>query len=395
MPFAMPRLRRCVPDLYEIARHAAPLMPRTIPAESHALAPGLTRSTWALIALFHFGIAALGMISLRHELSGAALGQFIVSRSIGMVSFVTGAWLLVHLLDRTHQLRRVAVRVAARVATVNGVAAAVLAVSLPLLTLAERALGWTINRSRDDVTGQFEANVSVFTVHALVYWAWRRRIIAQQAIAQAERADRALKEARLHALALELQPHFLHNTLNGIAQLVRDDPAAAETMLVTLGDLLRTTLSDGRSAEHSLANELARLTMYLDLQRMRYGDRLRVAYHVPVEAHAARVPTMLLQPLVENALDHGIGRRPGPGTLTLHAEVSVVAGEQRLRLHVRDDGAGLGDIPVREGIGLRNTRERLDTLYPGAHTFTLNSRAAGGVEVVIELPFHANHRASA
>ncbi len=395
MPFAMPRLRRCGPDLYEIARHAAPLMPRTISAESYALAPALTRRTWALITLFHFGIVALAMISLRHELSGAALGQFIVSRSIGTASFVTGAWLLVHLLDRTHRLRTVAVRVAARVATVNGVAAAVLTVSVPLLTLAERALGWTINRSRDDFTGQFEVNVSVFTVHALVYWAWRRRIIAQQAIAQAERADMALKEARLHALALELQPHFLHNTLNGIAQLVRDDPAAAETMLVTLGDLLRITLSDGHSAEHSLASELARLTLYLDLQRMRYGDRLRVEYHVPVETHAARVPTMLLQPLVENALDHGIGRRPGPGTLTLHAEVSVVAGEQRLRLHVGDDGAGLDDIPVREGIGLRNTRERLDTLYPGAHTFTLNSRSAGGVEVVIELPFHATHRASA
>ncbi len=238
-------------------------------------------------------------------------------------------------------------------------------------------------------------HVVVFTVYALVYWVRRRRVISLQAIAQAERADAALRESRLHALALELQPHFLHNTLNAIAQLVREDPTAAEAMLETLGDLLRTTLSDGRSAEHPLAEELARQTMYLDLQRMRYGDRLRVSYHVPPEAHAARVPTMLLQPLVENALQHGIGRRPGPGTVTLHAEVSVVAGERRMVLHVRDDGEGLGDVPIREGIGLRNTRERLNTLHPGAHTFSLHPRATGGVEAVIEVPWNTTNRAFA
>jgi len=370
-------------------------MPRTTSPDTTALAPAIHRRAWALIALFDVGIMALAFISVRHELRGPALGQFIVSRSIGTVSFVTGAWLLVHLLDRSHRLRHVAVRMAARVAAVVGVAAAMLAAGLPMLALAEWAAGWNFARSLDDVAGQFEVNVIVFTVYSLVYWVWRRRVIALQALAQAERADVALKAARLHALALELQPHFLHNTLNGIAQLVRDDPAAAEAMLVTLGDLLRTTLSDGRSAEHALADELARLTMYLDLQRMRFGDRLQVAYHVPAEAHVARVPTMLLQPLVENALEHGIGRRPGPGTVTLHAEVSVAAGERRLVLRVRDDGAGLGDVPVREGIGLRNTRERLDTLYPGAHTFALHSRATGGAEVVIELPWHTTPRVSA
>ena len=395
MPSVMPQIARSVRDLYAIVRHATPLMPRNIPQDFPALSPALTRRAWALITLFHVGIVALAFLSVWQDLDRPARGQFIVSRSIGMASFVTGAWLLVHLLDRMHRLRHVALRVVARVAAVHGVAAVVLAVSVPLLVLVERALGWTIDRSRDDVAGQFEVNVVVFTVYAVVYWIWRRRIIALHAIAQAERADVARKEARLHALSLELQPHFLHNTLNGIAQLVRDDPTLAEAMLITLGDLLRTTLNDGRLAEHPLADELARLTMYLDLQRMRYGDRLRVEYHVPAEAHAAQVPTMLLQPLVENALDHGIGRRPGPGTVALHAEVSVVAGEQRLVLRVRDDGAGLGDAPVCEGIGLRNTRERLDTLYPGAHTFTLHSRTAGGVEVVIELPWHTSNRAPA
>jgi GNAT superfamily N-acetyltransferase len=370
-------------------------MPRRIPSNFIALGPMLDRRAWALISLFHLGVMALAAITLRDELRGTALAQFIVSRGIGSASFVTGAWLLVRVLDHTHRLRHAAVRVAARIAAVLGVAAVMLAAFVPVLLLAERALGWRGARSRDDLMGQFDANVIVFTVYALVYWVWRRRVVALHLIAQAERSDAALKAARLHALALELQPHFLHNTLNGIAQLVRDDPDAAETMLVTLGDLLRTTLSDGRSAEHPLADELARLRMYLDLQGMRFGDRLHVEYHVPPEAHAAWVPTMLLQPLVENALDHGIGRRTGPGTLTLHAEVSDVAGARRLILRVRDDGAGLGADPIREGIGLRNTRERLDTLYPGAHTFTVHSRAAGGAEAVIELPWHTSDRASA
>ncbi len=126
-------------------------MPRTIPPDSTALAPALHRRTWALITLFHFGIVALALITLRHNLGGPALGQFIVSRSIGMVSFVTGTWLLVHLLDRSHRLRHVAMRVAARAAAVPGVSAVMLAVSVPVLALAERALGWTMERSHDDV----------------------------------------------------------------------------------------------------------------------------------------------------------------------------------------------------------------------------------------------------
>lgn len=201
---------------------------------------------------------------------------------------------------------------------------------------------------------------------------------------RARELERSLREARLHSLALELQPHFLFNTLNGIAALVRSEPRAAEQMLVKLSDLLRLTLDAGEGGLLPLAEELRRLGLYLALQQMRHGDRLAVEQSVPPELGVALVPAMLLQPLAENAISHGIGARPGPGTLRLGA----ARADGQLVLTLEDDGVGVAaGGPARQGVGLGNTRSRLAALYPGAHQFSIGPRAGGGTQVEIRIPW--------
>jgi hypothetical protein len=196
-------------------------------------------------------------------------------------------------------------------------------------------------------------------------------------------AAAALRAATLHALAIELQPHFLFNTLNAIAALTRTDPRTAERMIVHLSDLLRLTLDAGARGEHSLADELDQLDRYLALQQMRFGDRLTVQRQIEEGLHDVLVPTMLLQPLVENALAHGIGPKRGPGLLGVEARRT---GES-LELIVRDDGVGLTtDTPGHEGRGLGNTRQRLALLHQDAAELTVAPLPAGGTIARVWLP---------
>ena len=205
--------------------------------------------------------------------------------------------------------------------------------------------------------------------------------------ARVREVERSLREARLHALAMELQPHFLFNTLNGIAALVRSDPRTAERMVVALSDLLRLTLESGKVGALSLNEELRQLELYLGLQQMRHGSRLTIRKEIPDELGSARIPPMLLQPLVENALSHGIGGRPGPGILSLRAWRDG----DRLWLSVEDDGVGVPDGgPTREGVGLSNTRARLGALYPDEHEFRIESRPEGGTRVLIRMPYQTD-----
>lgn len=221
------------------------------------------------------------------------------------------------------------------------------------------------------------------TAYLALQWIHRSR--AERG--RAREVERSLREARLHALALELQPHFLFNTLNGIAALVRSDPRTAERMVVTLSDLLRLTLESGKAGQLPLSQELRQLELYLGLQQMRHGSRLNIRREVPSELEAARIPAMLLQPLVENALSHGIGGRPGPGTLSLRAWRDG----DRLWLSVEDDGVGVPDGgPPAEGIGLSNTRARLGALYPDEHEFRIERRPEGGTRVLICMPYQAD-----
>ncbi len=215
-------------------------------------------------------------------------------------------------------------------------------------------------------------------------WESRRRGLAAATYA------RQLAEARLHVLSAQLQPHFLFNTLHAISALVREDPARAEQLLARLSEMLRLTLRAGNRAETTLDEELALLRRYAEIQETRYGDRLRVAFEVEPGVRGAMVPRLILQPLVENAIRHGITRRITPGRV----DVRAWAGEGRLHLAVSDDGVGLR-APLREGVGLTITRARLRQLYGPEQRVDLTPAASGGAVCALSIPLRHTAREGA
>ena len=225
----------------------------------------------------------------------------------------------------------------------------------------------------------------------LIYWAiviavhvWQYHRRAQERELRTSQLEALLAQTRLQMLNMQLQPHFLFNTLNTIAELVHQQPEAAEKMIGGLSHLLRETLHAGAVDRVPLARELEVLEYYIEIQRERFGDRLRVDVTADQAARMALVPSLLLQPLVENSIKHGIGARAGAG----HIEVAAGRTADRLWLEVRDDGGGLRDGEVREGVGLANCRSRLHALYgPDAFHLDMISRGSRGVTVRIETPF--------
>ena len=204
----------------------------------------------------------------------------------------------------------------------------------------------------------------------------------------AERLAASLTEARLQALKMQLQPHFLFNTLNAISALIPDDAKPARRMVAHLGDLLRTALEHEEKQEVTLREELAFLEPYLEIEQARLEDRLRVVMKIAPETMDARVPHLILQPLVENAIHHGIAPRIKSGTV----EISATRGADRrfLHLEVRDDGPGVdrqNQTRTRRGVGLSNIRSRLEQLYDGEHRFELENHSGGGAVARISLPF--------
>lgn len=212
------------------------------------------------------------------------------------------------------------------------------------------------------------------------YRRWRERELV------AARLATQLTQARLQALQMQLHPHFLFNTLQTISALIRRDAEAAERMLARLGDLLRIVLERGEEPLVPLSQELEFVRKYLEIQQIRFRERLQVDWQIAPEALEMEVPTLILQPLVENALKHGLEGQPKPGSLKIGAQRLG----DRLRLWVQDDGPGLHSDRVRNGVGLSNIRERLVSLYGAAGSLQLTDRGPeGGLQAVIELPIRA------
>ena len=218
-------------------------------------------------------------------------------------------------------------------------------------------------------------------VYALDYYhKYREREFA------ATRLETQLAQAQLESLRMQLHPHFLFNTLNSIVGLVRDNKnQTAVSMLVGLSDLLRHTLDHSARQEVELREEINFIRLYLSIQEMRFSDRLEVKFDIDPATTKALVPNLILQPLTENALRHGIGRRADAGLIGINSAVE----DDHLRLTVYDDGAGLPDnwqLKGSAGIGLANTAARLQQLYDNDHEFDIRNRDGGGVEVVIVMP---------
>ena len=201
-----------------------------------------------------------------------------------------------------------------------------------------------------------------------------------------ERLEHSFSEARLNALRMQLDPHFLFNALNTISSNVERDPKLTRRMIEHLGDLLRMSLESKDRQEVPLAEELAFLEHYLEIQKIRFGDQLRVVIDVAPEVKYAAVPSMFIQPLVENAIRHGISRRASGGTIVVRAKPLA----DRLEIRVIDDGVGLPlgwKIEEAEGLGLSITRQRIAGLHPnGASRFVVRNRKEGGAEVDVSLP---------
>ena len=207
-----------------------------------------------------------------------------------------------------------------------------------------------------------------------------------EALVRAARLEKQLVEAQLQTLTTELQPHFLFNTLNSISALMRMNVSEADAMMVRLSELLRATLANRGASSTNLQEEIEFLDLYLQIEQTRLRERLIIKRDIASDVLRARVPHLLLQPIVENAIRHGVSRRPTGGTIFL------VAGrnEGRLRIWIRDDGPGVSDVSqlssAGSGLGLKITRERLIALYGANHVFNAEPALPNGVRVTIEMP---------
>jgi len=205
----------------------------------------------------------------------------------------------------------------------------------------------------------------------------------QEGRVRASRLETRLAQAQLNALKMQLHPHFLFNTLHSISSLVNEDPEAAEAMIARFSELLRLSLENTGAEEVPLSQEVEFIERYLEIEQIRFEDRLHIHFDIDPQTLDARVPNLILQPLVENAIRHGIAENSGG-----RVEVRSRLVEGKLLLQVLDDGAGLaGKCLKRPGLGLSNTRARLDAIYGKEHDFVLRDASNGGAEAAIRIPF--------
>jgi len=208
---------------------------------------------------------------------------------------------------------------------------------------------------------------------------------------QTTRLEAQLALAHLEVLKMQLQPHFLFNTLNAISALMHRDVDAADRMISLLSDLLRFSLEKDNRHQVSLQSELEFLNRYLAIEKIRFRDRLKVDEDIDASCLRAQVPRLILQPLVENSIKHGIAMRSAAGRIGIRARRQG----GRLDLQVSDDGPGLPGAKITEGVGLANTRARLEQIYGKDHHFELRDGETGGVQVHLEIPFEEQPRIAA
>jgi LytS/YehU family sensor histidine kinase len=232
-----------------------------------------------------------------------------------------------------------------------------------------------------------------FDWEMMTYWAivgltharWYQREAHERNL-RASQLETRLVEAQLQALQRQLQPHFLFNTLNTISAVMHRDVHAADNMIAKLSDLLRLSLQTLDVQETPLKDELDFLSKYLEIEQTRFRDRLTVVFDVRPDTLDALVPNLILQPLVENSIKHGIAPRPGPGRIDIRARRV----DDRLEIEVRDNGPGLSATRLSDfnrGVGLTNTRSRLHHLYGADHRFEFRQPREGGLQVLIVIPF--------
>src|SRR5262245_324008 len=249
---------------------------------------------------------------------------------------------------------------------------------------------------KQSLGGAFQWNYLIYWLIAGGWLAWDynresqdRKLQAAQLELKTTQLEQRLIEARLLNLKAQLHPHFLFNALNTISAFVEKDPRGTRQMIEHLGDLLRFSLEHSEDQETTLAAELSLLDHYLAIQRVRFEDHLQLRMEIAQDTESALVPSLIMQPLVENAIRHSVAQQTTTVCVTVHAARE----NGHLRLQVSDDGTGLPpgwNWDAHAGVGLTNTKQRLEQLYPAAHQLTVRNAEGGGVTVEIILPFHTN-----
>jgi two-component system LytT family sensor kinase len=299
---------------------------------------------------------------------------------IGIVRYLALRWPI----EPPHRNRKI---------LVHGLLSIVFALGgLALLDISDRTLHWSVGiGAPSSIISNLKYTIIHLHMGIGVYWV--SLAVTQAAVYQGtlgEEQERVqsmageLAQAKLTTLRSQLSPHFLFNTLNGIAVAVRENPEAAETMVYRLSEFLRLTLETSELAEVSVDEELAAIGAYLAIEQVRFGSRLQVTIESGNDVASCLVPTLLLQPLVENAVRHGMTPRTGAGSV----RVRVDRQGGNLRIMVRDAGPGPSEVARPEGVGLRNTRRRLQTHYGDKASFSLRAHPEGGAEAAIEIPVH-------
>jgi signal transduction histidine kinase len=239
------------------------------------------------------------------------------------------------------------------------------------------------------VVANFSEGIGIYLLIALTSYAFNYYRRFREGQLRTFQLEAQLSQAQLQALKMQLHPHFLFNTLHSISALLNQDTEAARKMITRLGDFLRLTLENSGSQEVTLQQEMEFLSCYLEIERIRFRNRLVTHMDVAPQALEARVPNLILQPIVENAIRHGIAPRSTPGLIEIEAKHR----NGTLRIQVRDNGPGLpkhrtSEILFKKGLGLSNTETRLERLYGAAHLFDLSNNPDGGLTVTLEIPFH-------
>jgi len=326
------------------------------------------------VVTFERGVGALGL--------GPTFAEYLTVFSIRAALTLPALALARRFPLRRGQLRRaLAIHAAGALAFAIASRAlqAALAAALPSLALAEARRGLDAGLGVEVLV--YAVIVALWHVGDLQRRGRERELRAAELELQAARLREGLAQAQLDALRARLDPHFLFNTLNAISVLMSEDVAAANRMLLRLGELLHAALTTSAAQEVELRRELDFVRGYLEIEQARLADRLSVQIDVDPAALDARVPSLLLQPLVENAIRHGVAARVGRGVV----EIRAARRGDTLELSVRDDGPGLSS-PPRDGIGLSTTRARLEQLHGAHHRFELEHDDRGGVVVRVALP---------
>jgi two-component system, LytTR family, sensor kinase len=297
-------------------------------------------------------------------------------------------WLSQHFrFERPDLLRAVAVHLPSVALFCFAHIAAMAGMQWWLMTASGRSFSWWVEVKRSALQN--------FDWEMMTYWAIAG--LSHAVLYYRESRDRALRasqletqlvEAQMAALQQQLQPHFLFNTLHAVSALMHKDVEAADRTLTRLSDLLRMTLETLGQHENTVKAELDFLSKYLEIEQTRFADRLVVRFDIEPETLDALVPTLLLQPLVENAIKHGVARKSGPG----HIDISARRQQDKLWLEVRDDGLGLSEtalIALQKGIGVSTTRARLQHLFGADFRFEFH-RLEQGVAVVVAVPWRTD-----